>query len=201
MPERMSSGEISAAVTGLGWRFALGEVRTSVPVGSLAAAVAAAGEVTAVAGADADGHLRLDARPDRLLVSVQTRAIGWITPSDVDLVERITAALRERGLAPDPGVGAGGRAVQLMEIAVDALDIPAVRPFWKAVLGYVDELPTAGPEGPLVDPHGQGPAFWFQQMDAPRPQRNRIHLDVTVPHDVADARVEAGRAPRARTVY
>ena len=28
-------------------------------------------------------------------------------------------------------------------------------------------------------------------MDAPRPQRNRIHLDVTVPHDVADARVAA----------
>ncbi len=195
MSERMTSGEISAAVTGLGWRFALGQVRASVPVGSLAAAVAAAGGVTAVAGDDADGHVWLDARADRLLVSVQTRAVGWITPSDVDLVRRITAALRERGLTTDPGVGAaGGRTVQVMEIAVDALDIRAVRPFWKAVLGYVDELPTAGPEGPLVDPHGQGPAFWFQQMDAPRPQRNRIHLDVSVPHDEAAARIAAALA-------
>ena len=28
-------------------------------------------------------------------------------------------------------------------------------------------------------------------MDAARPQRNRIHLDVTVPHDVARTRVAA----------
>ncbi|HVE18877.1 MAG TPA: VOC family protein, partial [Ilumatobacteraceae bacterium] len=41
----------------------------------------------------------------------------------------------------------------------------------------------------LVDPRRIGPAFWFQQMDAPRPQRNRIHLDVTVPHDVAEQRI------------
>jgi len=32
---------------------------------------------------------------------------------------------------------------------------------------------------------------WFQQMDEPRPQRNRIHLDVAVPHDEAPARVQA----------
>ena len=36
--------------------------------------------------------------------------------------------------------------------------------------------------------------FWFQQMDEPRPQRNRIHVDVTVPPDEADARVEAALA-------
>jgi 4a-hydroxytetrahydrobiopterin dehydratase len=28
-------------------------------------------------------------------------------------------------------------------------------------------------------------------MDAPRPQRNRIHLDVTVAHDEAETRVRA----------
>lgn len=28
-------------------------------------------------------------------------------------------------------------------------------------------------------------------MDAPRPQRNRLHLDVAVPHDVAEHRVRA----------
>jgi len=31
-------------------------------------------------------------------------------------------------------------------------------------------------------------------MDVPRPQRNRIHLDVIVPHDEADARVAAAIA-------
>ena len=31
-------------------------------------------------------------------------------------------------------------------------------------------------------------------MDAPRPQRNRIHVDVFVPHDEAEARVAAAIA-------
>jgi len=191
VPDRLTRTEISAAVTDLGWRYVLGVVRTSVPVDSLAAAAGAAGVVAAAGGADAGEHVWCDVRADRLVVSVQTRAVGWPTPSDLDLVRGITAALADRGLAPDPGVGTGQRAVQLIEVAIDAMDIPAVRPFWKAVLGYVDELPTSGPEGPLVDPHGQGPAVWFQHMDAPRPQRNRIHLDVSVPHDEAADRIAA----------
>jgi 4a-hydroxytetrahydrobiopterin dehydratase len=46
----------------------------------------------------------------------------------------------------------------------------------------------------LDDPHGRGPSFWFQQMDAPRPQRNRVHVDISVPHDQAEARVAAAIA-------
>jgi 4a-hydroxytetrahydrobiopterin dehydratase len=42
--------------------------------------------------------------------------------------------------------------------------------------------------------------LWFQQMDAPRPQRNRIHLDVWVPHDQAEARVAAALAAGGRLV-
>jgi len=196
MPERLTRAAISAAVGDLGWRLVLGVVRTSVPVDSLAAAAAAAGVVADAAGADAGEHVWCDVRADRLVVSVQSRAVGWVTSSDLDLVRGITAALAERGLAPDPGVGQ--RAVQVVEIGIDAIDIPAVRPFWKAVLGYVDELPTSGPEGPLVDPHGQGPSVWFQQMDAPRPQRNRIHFDVAVPHDEAADRIAATLAAGGR---
>ena len=43
----------------------------------------------------------------------------------------------------------------------------------------------------VIDPAGKGPSFWFQQMDAPRPQRNRVHIDVAVPHDQAQARIQA----------
>jgi 4a-hydroxytetrahydrobiopterin dehydratase len=64
-------------------------------------------------------------------------------------------------------------------------------PFWRAVLGYRDRGDS--PED-LIDPHGRGPSFWFQQMDAPRPQRNRIHIDVWVPHDQAEARIAAALA-------
>jgi 4a-hydroxytetrahydrobiopterin dehydratase len=35
-------------------------------------------------------------------------------------------------------------------------------------------------------------------MDAPRPQRNRIHIDVSVPHDQAQARLEAALAAGGR---
>jgi 4a-hydroxytetrahydrobiopterin dehydratase len=31
-------------------------------------------------------------------------------------------------------------------------------------------------------------------MDEPRPQRNRIHLDITVPHDRAQERIDAALA-------
>ena len=71
-----------------------------------------------------------------------------------------------------------------------------MRPFWKAVLGYAGD----GPGEPLTDPLGQGPALWFQQMAAPRPQRNRIHLDISVPHDEAPRRVEAALAAGGRLV-
>ena len=66
------------------------------------------------------------------------------------------------------------------------MDIEAVKPFWRAVFGYVDEG-----DDDIVDPARQGPSVWFQQMDAPRPQRNRIHFDITVAHDEADRRVKA----------
>jgi 4a-hydroxytetrahydrobiopterin dehydratase len=61
-------------------------------------------------------------------------------------------------------------------------------PFWRAVLGYQERGDSPGD---LSDPHGRGAPFWFQQMDVPRPQRNRIHIDVWVPHDQAEARVAA----------
>lgn len=79
--------------------------------------------------------------------------------------------------------------VQHVQVAIDALAIAEVRPFWRAVLGY--EL--VGDED-LLDPRRCGPPFWFQVMDAPGPQRNRIHMDVYVPADQAEARVKAALA-------
>lgn len=104
----------------------------------------------------------------------------------------MTAALTDSGLRLTPG------AVQALEIAIDALDIPAVRPLWKAITGYVDERGPYDLDEGLIDPTGRGPAIWFQQMDAPRPQRNRIHLDIDVPHDIARGRIDAALAAGGR---
>jgi 4a-hydroxytetrahydrobiopterin dehydratase len=46
----------------------------------------------------------------------------------------------------------------------------------------------------LIDPLGREAAIWFQQMDAPRPQRNRIHVDIDVPHEATGARIGAALA-------
>ena len=192
----------SEAVTGLGWRYVLGLLRTTLPAGSLAQAADLAGRVTAACGAEADGRLWIDLRRDQLVLSLQSPATATVTPREVALARRISEVAGGLGLATGAGVGGEGpRSVQVLEIAIDAMDIPAVRPFWKAVLAYVDEPGRSGPEDPLVDPVGQGPAVWFQQMDAPRPQRNRIHLDVSVPHDEAQRRIQATLAARGRLVY
>lgn len=187
----LSRPEASAAVAHLGWRYLLGQLDTGVAVTSQAEAVDVAGRVVAAAGGDADRRLRLDLRRDRVLLRVQDSATATVTTRDVETAVRITAAMVAAGRRTDPDVEATVRSVQGLEIGIDALDIPAVRPFWKAVLGYVDEPGASGPTDPLVDPYGLGPAVWFQQMDAPRPQRNRIHFDVSVPHDEAAARLQA----------
>jgi 4a-hydroxytetrahydrobiopterin dehydratase len=206
----------SGAVESIGWRYLLGTLCASVPVSSLGQAAAVAAMAAAACGPDADGHLRLDLRPDRVELSLQDRAADEVTSRDAELAEVITGAVAGLGAAvaspvtaspvtaspvtASPGTGspvaaAGGRRpVQMLELAIDALDIAAVLPFWRAVLGYSDEPAPDGPPTAIVDPAGQLPAVWFQQMDAPRPQRNRIHFDVTVAHDEAEPRVRAALA-------
>jgi 4a-hydroxytetrahydrobiopterin dehydratase len=186
---RLSRSEASDAVTGIGWRYVLGEFRTQVLTGSLPLAADVAARAAAVAGAQ--GHLRMDVRADRVLLSLQTAEISWVTPLDVELAHRISEAVGE--FRRDTTSGTGARSVQAIEVGIDAMDIAAIRPFWKAVLGYADEPGNPGRNG-LVDPLGQGPAVWFQQMDAPRPQRNRVHFDVSVPHDEARLRIAAAVA-------
>ena len=190
---KLSRADASAAVTGLGWRYVLGEFRTEVQTGSLPLAADVAGRAAAVPGAE--GHLRMDVRADRVVFSLQTATAAWVTTRDVELARLISAVAEEFRLTTRPG------RVQVIEIGIDAMDIPAIRPFWRAVLGYGDEAGQSGPSGSLVDPLGLGPAVWFQQMDAPRPQRNRIHLDVSVPHDQAHERIQATLAAGGTVVY
>jgi hypothetical protein len=46
----------------------------------------------------------------------------------------------------------------------------------------------------LLDPHRSAAPIWFQDK-AHRPPRNRIHVDVSVPHDQAMTRVAAILVP------
>jgi 4a-hydroxytetrahydrobiopterin dehydratase len=197
--ERLTRTAASEAVGDLGWRYVLGTLATAVRTGSLAAGADVVRAAVDAAGPAADARLWCDVRAGAVVLHLQTLALDAVTAADVEAARRVTQAVRALGLAPDPA-GAPGRSVQLVEIAVDTQDPARVRPFWAAVLGYVD---AAGddPDDPwaaLVDPLRQGPAVWFQEMDAPRPQRNRLHLDVSVPHDEAAARIRSALAAGGR---
>ena len=188
---RPTRQQISDAVDPAGWCLVLGAIYTEVPAPSLVEATEAASLAVSTVGADGQGHLTVDIRSDRAVLRLQSADVPGVTGRDVRLAHDVSGALAARGWRARPG------AVQALEIAIDALDIPLVRPFWRAITGYADE-PGSELNAALVDPTGRGPEIWFQQMDAPRPQRNRIHIDVDVPHEAAGARIDAAIAAGGR---
>ena len=131
----------------------------------------------------ANGQPDADLRSEGVTVRLRVDREGRLNEDDLALAREISAAARELGVPVDL------TGLQIIQVAIDALVIRDVLPFWRAVLGYhqVDDED-------LLDPHLEGPPFWFQQMDAPRPQRNRIHIDLYVPHDEAESRVAAAIA-------
>jgi 4a-hydroxytetrahydrobiopterin dehydratase len=182
--------EVSEAVSGLGWRYVLGSLRASIRLASMWQVAEVATELIRACGAGADECLLLDLRPRRLELTLCPPDPAGLTARDLVHAGRIATAAAEMGLPLEPDAG-GRRSVQALEIGIDALVIADIRPFWRAVLGYADEPGPAGAQSPIVDPLAQGPAVWFQQMTRPRSERNRLHLDVSVPHDETPGRIRA----------
>jgi pterin-4a-carbinolamine dehydratase len=161
--------------------------------GSFAAGAHLVQAIGELGGLD-DHHPDVDLRHEGVTVRLLTVTDDYygISERDVELARQISAVARELGVPADPS------RLQTVQVSIDALVSRHVMPFWRAVLGYEYRLDS--PEEDLVDQRGRGPSLWFQQMDAPRPQRNRIHLDVWVPHDQAEARVAAALAAGGRLV-
>ncbi len=170
------------------WRVLFWGAYAHFRTGPFATGIALVDEIGRLADA-ANHHPDVDLRFAGVTVRTSTHDVEGLSERDVALARQISAAARRLGAPADPA------AVQYVQFAVDALATPEVRPFWRAVLGYRE----LGDED-LVDPHGRGPSVWFQEMDAPRPQRNRIHVDISVPHDQAEARVAAALAAGGRLV-
>jgi 4a-hydroxytetrahydrobiopterin dehydratase len=170
------------------WRVVRNDACAHFRTGSFSAGVALVDAIGRLADA-ANHHPDVDLRSDGVTVRLRRGSGEGLSEREVALAQQISAAARELGVPVDPA------SLQIVQIAIDALVIPDVLPFWHAVLGYrqVDDED-------LIDPLFQGPPVWFQQMDAPRPQRNRIHIDVYVPHDQAEARVAAALAAGGHVV-
>ena len=169
------------------WRVMAYAACTHFRTGSLIEGVALAEAISKLAEASSQ-RPDVDLRSNGVTVRLKVNDTGELSEGDVALAGEISAAARELGIPVDL------TGLQTFQIAIDALVIPDVMPFWGAVLGYVQVADV------LVDPHFEGPTFWFQQMDAPRPQRNRIHIDLYLPEDQARARIDAAVAAGGRIV-
>jgi 4a-hydroxytetrahydrobiopterin dehydratase len=138
------------------------------------------------------GRPDVDLRHDGVTVRLITIADFYgLSDRDAELARQISAVARKLHIPADPS------AVQTVQVTIDALVGSDVVPFWRALLGY--ENRANSPED-LIDPQRRGAPFYFQQMDAPRPQRNRVHVDVWVPYDQAEARIAAAIAVGGRLV-
>lgn len=182
MAESVTNRQATLAVDGRHWHALQTELRADWGFPDFASAAAFVARVAAVAD-ELDHHPDVLLRWGRVTVRTATHEPFGLTRADVDLANAISSLADEVGAEPVRPAPTGS-----VDIAIDALDVDVVRPFWRAVLAYADR------DGDLVDPTGVGPAVWFQQMDAARPQRNRIHLDVLVAHDEAEARIAAALA-------
>jgi 4a-hydroxytetrahydrobiopterin dehydratase len=170
------------------WRLLLGRLMLSVRFPDFASALGFVDAVGAIAE-EQDHHPEVDLRWGRVVLAVSSHDAGGITDRDIRLAHAVDAIVDEHAGRVEPT-----RLTEL-EVAIDTLDAGAIRPFWAAVLGVEPDG-----SGALVDPVRRLPSLWFQQLDAPRPDRNRIHLDVTVAHDEAEARVAAALDAGGRMV-
>lgn len=139
--------------------------------------------------------VKLDVRPG--LVFVDSGKDVWETdPRFGGFASRVSSLAQKAGLAPAP------EALGFVQVVVDAVDVPAVRAWWREMLGYLED-PREGVTD-LVDPRRLGPELVFQPIDAPDPgrlaQRNRFRIDLFVPDDLAPSLVQRAVATGGRVV-
>jgi 4a-hydroxytetrahydrobiopterin dehydratase len=187
-PEHPTEAALSADPALADWRVLLGRLSARWETGGFSAGAEFVARVAAVAD-EIDHHPDVDLRYPHVTVTTVSHDVHRLTDRDRRLATAVSAIATELGLAPVP------HELSALEIGLDVMVGEAVAPFWTAVLGYDAEGADT-----FVDPAGRHAALWLQQMDEPRTERNRFHLDLTVPHDVAEQRVAAALAAGGRLV-
>lgn len=139
-----------------------------------------------VAAEEAEHHPDLTLTFGAVDVRLRSHDAGGVTARDVDLARTISHLAAGHDLTATPS------ALAVLELALDTADTAAQGPFWSALL-------TGGTENwdgrdDVVDPTGQLPLLWLQGTETHEPPRQRFHLDLWVPADVAPARIEAALA-------
>lgn len=176
------------------WRVLLGRLhaRFTTGKGGLSAGAEFVSRVAARAD-ELDHHPDIDLRYPHVTVTTVSHDVGRLTGRDRRLAVEISRIAAELGMSAEPS------QLSALEVGLDVMVAEAVAPFWRAVLGYEPEA-EGGESDCLVDPAARHAGLWFQQMGEPRTERGRFHLDITVPHDVAEGRLAAALAAGGRLV-
>ena len=136
------------------------------------------------AAEQANHHPDLDLRYPHLNIKLSSHDAGGVTERDVALARRISELAAEQGATASPS------DVETVELALDTPDYKTIKPFWRAVLGYKDN-PRMDDE--VRNDDGALPLLWFQESGSEEP-RQRFHIDVRVPKEVAQQRIDAAVA-------
>ncbi|HSV40577.1 MAG TPA: VOC family protein [Nocardioidaceae bacterium] len=164
-----------------GWRKVLNHLVVRFATGDFSTGAALVGRIAEVAD-EADHHPDVDLRYPHLTVSLVSHDVSAVTARDVRLAQRISELAAEAGVRPT------NHAPDVLEFALDTADHTRLKPFYAALLGYT---PNSQYDVDLRDKADRTPNLWFQSSDSEAPDRQRWHLDVSVPHDVAEARLQA----------
>lgn len=148
-------------------------------------------DAAAAAAETANHHPDITLRYGSVEFRLLSHDAGGVTQRDVDLARRISR------IAADLGVEATPQRLVMVELALDTARVAELGPFWAALLTGS----AANVHGDdVVDRTGQVPLVWFQHSEPHETPRQRFHLDVWVPHDVADDRIAAAVAAGGRVV-
>ena len=185
--ERAGVAEVLAAEDVDDWVVLHGGATAVFRVPSLGEAARLADAIAHVPGLEASGAL-LTIADDRLSVRL-TRDIWQLEVGHVDLAQAVSATARTHGAIADR------TAVHEVQVAIaakpDAVDVG----FWRAVLGYARVA-----DDNAIDPLGHSSTVWMQELDADKPLRHAMHVDVSVAREHVEARVAAALAAGGRIV-
>jgi 4a-hydroxytetrahydrobiopterin dehydratase len=162
------------------WRFFLMKLHARFRTGSFVKGLELVTRITEAAE-EADHHPDVVLTYPQVDVDLQSHDVHGVTSRDIELARRISEIAAELGVEPVP------REVSTLELALDVPDGDEVKPFWAAVLGY-----TSDPWHQVEDLGGRNNTLWFQEAPGATGEvQQRFHLDIVVPRDVAEERVQA----------
>lgn len=182
-PKKTLTGHDLEALLLADWRILFTSLHARFDTGDFATGVRLVDEIAAAAE-ELDHHPDIDLTYGSVVVRLTSHDVGGVTSRDVELARRVSDLAGSLGAKADPA------SVSVLELALDTWDADEIKPFWSALLGY----DKTDDETELVDPQGTRPTIWFQETERHEPPRQRWHLDLRVPPEVAETRVKAALA-------